>query len=100
MRSEWNFDTVKSISAMGTFRGSAKDLLMPPGMIMEEADEYADDESTIDTGAATKGSDPLLSNSEASHSTVIIKAPLPPPIELDDDDAPTGRYIYFLQSPR
>lgn len=94
MRSEWNFDTVKSISAMGTFRGSAKDLMMPPGMIPEEDDYDDDDEQTIDTGAATKGSDPLLSNSEASHSTVIIKAPLPPPRELeepaDDDDAPSG----------
>ncbi|KAJ2931750.1 hypothetical protein H1R20_g5373, partial [Candolleomyces eurysporus] len=94
VRSDWNFDTVKSIAAMGTFRGSAKDLLMPPGMIPEESDDFDDTDDSIDTGVATKGSDPLLSNSQASHSTVIIKSPIPPvrdaDITLDDDDAPTG----------
>lgn len=98
MRSDWNFDTVKSISAMGTFRGSARDLLMPPGMIPEE-DDFDDTDESIDTGGATQGSDPLTSsgigsNSHAAHSTVIIKAPLPPPLDLDpatlEDDAPKG----------
>lgn len=94
MRSDWNFDTVKSISAMGSFRGSAKDLLMPPGMIPEESEESDNDESTIDTGGATKGSGGVLSNYEASHSTVIIKEPLPPPADLDaplEDDSPSGK---------
>ncbi|KAJ8509313.1 hypothetical protein ONZ45_g8507 [Pleurotus djamor] len=89
MRSEWNFTTVKSVSAMGTFRSMAKDLTMPPGMIPDEDDEDAyaaeDDRSTIDSGAATKGSDPLVngigSNLSAAHSTVIIKPP--PSVEKD-----------------
>ncbi|KAF5387828.1 hypothetical protein D9615_000411 [Tricholomella constricta] len=84
MRSDWNFDTIKTSSAMGTFRTMAKDLDMPMGMVPDE-DELSDDEGhgSIDTGAATKGSDPLTSgrlgmNSQAAHSTVIIKSPLPP----------------------
>ncbi|KAF4574611.1 hypothetical protein EYR40_005641 [Pleurotus pulmonarius] len=110
MRSEWNFTTVKSVSAMGTFRSMAKDLTMPPGMIPDEEDEDAyaaeDDRNTIDTGGATKGSDPLVNgglgmNHDAAHSTVIIKPP-PAPIEKDlpallaeatstpSDDVPQG----------
>ncbi|EAU84785.2 STE/STE20/YSK protein kinase [Coprinopsis cinerea okayama7 len=92
IRSDWNFDTVKSMGAMGTFRGSVKDLGMPTGMILE-ADESDDGETSIDTGAATKGSDPLLSNSQAAHSTVMIKNPPPHLAESDDiadDDIPNG----------
>lgn len=84
VRSDWSFDTVKSNAAMGTFRSMAKDL-MPPGMEVDE--EYIDDDEgyddgeqgSVDTGAATKGSDPLTgstgigSNLQASHSTMIIK---------------------------
>ncbi|TFK28741.1 STE/STE20/YSK protein kinase [Coprinopsis marcescibilis] len=96
MKSDWNFDTVKSLGAMGTFRGSVKDLGMPPNMIPEE--ESDDGEDSIDTGAATKGSDPLSAsigiNAHASHSTVLIKNP--PPLaesDLDDNDIPSGRLI-------
>lgn len=99
VRSDWNFDTVKSMAALGTFRGSAKDLMMPPGMIPEESDDFDDTDDSIDTGVATKGSDPILSNSQASHSTVIIKSPIPPvrdaDITIDDDDAPTGKIVVF-----
>lgn len=80
MRSDWNFDTIKSTSAMGTFRSMAKDLVMPPGMELDEEDEDNDDEAygSIDTSGATKGSVPLTAgglgmNSQAAHSTVIIK---------------------------
>jgi len=71
---------------MGTFRGSAKDLMMPPGMIPED-DEEDDTDESFDTGASTKGSDPLNgvgTNAQASHSTVIIK---PPVLPLSDADA-------------
>ncbi|KAG5652433.1 hypothetical protein H0H81_005029 [Sphagnurus paluster] len=80
MRSDWNFDTVKSSSAMGTFRTMARDLDMPMGMVPDE-DYVSDDEGhgSIDTGAATKGSDPLVgsglgTNPRPAHSTVIIKS--------------------------
>ncbi|KAF8076385.1 Ste20-like serine/threonine kinase [Lyophyllum atratum] len=77
MRSDWNFDTIKS-SAMGTFRTMAKDLEMPVDMIPDE-DEMSDEEGhgSIDTGGATKGSDPLV----GAHSTVIIKSPHTPSFE-------------------
>ncbi|RDB22823.1 Serine/threonine-protein kinase svkA [Hypsizygus marmoreus] len=78
MRSDWNFDTIKSTVAMGTFRSMAKDLPMPRGMERDDDDMSDYDEGSIDTGAATKGSDPLVGgglgiNSQAAHSTVVIK---------------------------
>lgn len=88
MRSEWNFDTIRSTaSAMGTFRGMAKELSMAAPPVDEEGEEALeiDDEddsprqSSIDTAGATKGSDPhfvhggLGSNADAVSSTVIIK---------------------------
>jgi serine/threonine-protein kinase 24/25/MST4 len=85
-RSDWIFDTIRSSAVMGTYRSMAKDLLSSPGSIPDENDEDDDSheggQGSIDTGAATKGSDPLTSsalgmNAEASHSTIIIK-PLPP----------------------
>ncbi|KAG6854785.1 hypothetical protein C0991_001212 [Blastosporella zonata] len=88
MRSDWNFDTVKSSSAMGTFRTMAKDLDMPLGMVPDEGDEASDEEfhGSIDTGGATKGSDPKVAgaigmSAAAAHSTVIIKSPHPPSSE-------------------
>ncbi|KAG7449212.1 Pkinase-domain-containing protein [Guyanagaster necrorhizus] len=82
MRSDWNFDTLRS-SAMGTFRGMAKDLVsssLSPD-IDEEPEELDADEghSSVDTVGATKGSgDPIVEgglgmNTQAGHSTVIIK---------------------------
>ncbi|KAJ7904515.1 STE/STE20/YSK protein kinase [Mycena olivaceomarginata] len=89
VRSDWNFDTIKSVSAMGTFRSMAKDLAMPPGMELDEEDEYSDPEEmngSIDTGGATKGSDPIHigMNSQAAHSTVIIR-PSRSPSESEKD---------------
>ncbi|PPQ77734.1 hypothetical protein CVT25_011169 [Psilocybe cyanescens] len=97
MRSDWNFDTVKTMSALGTFRGTINDLSMPPGMVAEDDDESlydADGQESIDTGAATKGSDPIGSNPlgmnpDAAHSTVIIKTPLSQDIP-DPEEAPPG----------
>ncbi|KAJ4481537.1 Ste20-like serine/threonine kinase [Lentinula edodes] len=80
IRSDWNFDTIKTSSIMGTYRNMAKDLSS-----MSEAyeDEFIDSglPSTIDTAAATKGSDPIAngrigSNFDAAHSTVVIKSPV------------------------
>ncbi|TFK55706.1 Pkinase-domain-containing protein [Heliocybe sulcata] len=91
MQSDWNFDTIKTSSAMGTFRGMAKDI-MPAGMIPDE-EEYSGDESgyedevrpSVDSSAATKGSgvSSLGMNSRAAHSTMVIK---PPPDARDIPD--------------
>ncbi|KAL0949993.1 hypothetical protein HGRIS_010004 [Hohenbuehelia grisea] len=90
IRSDWNFETIKSMSAMGTFRSMAKDLApMPPGMIPDEEDEYQSDggNASVDTAAATKGSDPLVNglgmNSQAAHSTVIIRPPRSAAVDQD-----------------
>lgn len=91
MRSDWNFDTVRTTSAMGSFRSMAKDLEMPPGMELDEEDEDDDeDRGSVDTGAATKGSDPLTHsgigmNLQAAHSTVIIKPPRAPSSSSEKD---------------
>ncbi|THV08557.1 STE/STE20/YSK protein kinase [Dendrothele bispora CBS 962.96] len=85
IRSDWNFDTIKTSSVMGTFRGIAKDLAL--STTSEESDDgeesyiVNDACGSIDTGAATRGSDPLLegglgSNAAAVHSTVLIKNPI------------------------
>ncbi|KAH7914354.1 kinase-like domain-containing protein [Hygrophoropsis aurantiaca] len=81
IRSDWNFDTIKSTSVMGTFRSVAKDLM--PEMddedyIDDEPSVYEEDAGSIETGAAVKGSDPLGSNGigmnyQAAHSTMVIK---------------------------
>lgn len=90
MRSDWNFDTVKSMAAMGTFRGSIKDLGMPPGMIPEDGEESDDGEASVDTGLATKGSDPihhhLGTHPEAAESNTVVIKSLP----VDDEDIPSS----------
>ncbi|EJD01512.1 Pkinase-domain-containing protein [Fomitiporia mediterranea MF3/22] len=108
VRSEWIFETVRSKSggsATNTYRSlaqvhfGANGAAMPPGMIPDDDASYYDDEGEIeglapieesedsyDSGAATKGSEERLSgagarlgmNDEASHSTVVIRPPLPP----------------------
>ncbi|EJD48435.1 Pkinase-domain-containing protein [Auricularia subglabra TFB-10046 SS5] len=90
LRSEWNFDTVKS-AAMGTYKSAARDVLMlqegaghrqsymdPDGEFGEIGDE---DDDPFDTGGAVKGSDVgangIGMNPAAAHSTVVIRpAPL------------------------
>lgn len=95
MRSDWNFDTIKTASAMGTFRGMAKDI-MPPGMVADE-DEYSENGSmyeeetrpSIDTSLATKGSETtgIGMNLQAAHSTMVIK---PPPDAMPIPDLAAG----------
>lgn len=87
IRSDWNFDTVKSTSIMGTFSSVAKDLM--PEMDDEDMGDvepsiYEDDEGSIETRGAVNGSAPLGSggigiNISAAHSTVAIKTPLDEP---------------------
>lgn len=94
LRSDWNFDTIRTSSAMGSLRSMAKDL-MPPGMVPDEEEEYEsslyDVRPSIDTGAATRGSDGLAGsalgmNAQAAHSTVIIR-PIRSPV--DEKDVPS-----------
>ncbi|KAG2118745.1 kinase-like domain-containing protein [Suillus discolor] len=87
IRSDWNFDTVKSTSIMGTFSSVAKDLVPDmddEDMGDEERSIYEDDEGSIETGGAINGSAPSGSggigiNIGAAHSTVAIKTPLDEP---------------------
>lgn len=96
LRSEWNFDTIKSsASAMGSFKSMAKDLMvmpMPPGM--EEDPQYISDDDegltpieedeSFDTAAAVRGSDSYIHSRStgigisalAAHSTMRI-TPIP-----------------------
>jgi len=85
MQSEWMFETIKTNSAMGTFKGVAKDV-MQTGVVPDpdEEDELViedpagyDVRSSYVSGAATRGSDPLVIgfNVDAVHSTMVIKAP-------------------------
>ncbi|KAI9513312.1 Pkinase-domain-containing protein [Russula earlei] len=63
LKSEWNFETIKSTAAMGSFRNMARDLERP-GVIPDEEDEdavssfgTAGDGDSLNTDAATRGSD-------------------------------------------
>ncbi|KAJ7068274.1 STE/STE20/YSK protein kinase [Mycena amicta] len=108
IRSDWNFDTIRSsASAMGTFRSMAKDLVMPPGMELDEEDEDEDDEghASIDTGGATKGSDPIPIGSgigmlsQAAHSTVLIRSPTSPVPTLSEDNSSADTHSDVPQTP-
>jgi len=88
IRSDWNFDTVKSTSVMGTFSSAAKDLIpeMDDGDMSEELSIYEEDQS-IDTGNAVYGGSAFGSveariNQHAAHSTIRIQ------VVRDDEDPP------------
>jgi serine/threonine-protein kinase 24/25/MST4 len=91
LRSDWNFDTIKSSAAMGSLRNMAKDLLTPGMELQEDVEDedsdYEPGDGSIDTTAATQGSDPPIGglgmNSQAAHSTVIIKPSRIPGTEKD-----------------
>lgn len=80
IRSDWNFDTIKSTSVMGTFRSAAKDLVPEieiDDLAVDDQSVYEEDQESFDTGGAVKGStiiDPnsVRINSRATHSTVRI----------------------------
>ena len=97
MRSDWNFDTVKTMSALGTYRGTVNDLL-PSAMVFEENESFDDTEEhgSIDSENATRGSDPILGigmNLDAAHSTVVIKPPRSPEPVDPSDEAPSGTFL-------
>ena len=87
LKSEWNFETIRSTAAMGSFRSMAKDLARP-GVIPDEDEEEAslfgtaNDGDSLDTDAATKGSEipPSLSGTgseiQAQNNTVIVRSQL------------------------
>lgn len=75
MRSEWNFDTIKSGSMLGSYTSIAKELARTPTAELDEDQAFG--VGTLDSDGATKGSNPIKgsigSNMDAAHSTVIIK---------------------------
>lgn len=87
LKSEWNFETIRSTAAMGSFRSMAKDLVRP-GVIPDEDEEAvslfgtAEDGDSVDTDAATKGSEipsnPGGTGSEiqAQSNTVVVRSQL------------------------
>ncbi|KAI0254783.1 STE STE20 YSK protein kinase [Lactifluus subvellereus] len=92
LKSEWNFETIRTTAAMGSFRSMAKDLV-PPGVIPDEDEEAAslfgtaEDGDSLDTDAATRGSDIPLNSGvtsseiQAGHNTVVIRSQLVAPHE-------------------
>lgn len=103
MRSDWNFDTVKTMSALGTYRGTVNDLL--PSAMVSEDNESSDDGETlesINSEGATRGSDPIIGigmNAEAAHSTIIIKPPSSPEAIDTPDEALSGTVLYSTSCP-
>ena len=87
LKSEWNFETIRSTAAMGSFRSMAKDLERP-GVIPDEDEEAvslfgtAEDGDSLGTDAATKGSEissnPGGSGSEiqAQNNTFVVRSQL------------------------
>ena len=99
MRSDWNFDTIKSMSALGTISGTVNDLL-PSAMVSEDNELFDDSEvnGSIDSKVATNGSDTNIGigmNLDAAHSTVIIKAPHSPAIDTTDETL-SGTALYLM----
>ncbi len=90
LKSEWNFETIRSTAAMGSFRSMAKDLVRP-GVIPDEDEEEvslfgtAEDGESLDTDAATKGSEippnpgGTGSETQAQHNTVVVRSQLASP---------------------
>lgn len=87
LKSEWNFETIRSTAAMGSFRSMAKDLVRP-GVIPDEDEEAVslfgtvEDGNSLNTDAATKGSEippsPGGTGSEiqAQRNTVVVRSQL------------------------
>jgi serine/threonine-protein kinase 24/25/MST4 len=87
LKSEWNFETIRSTAAMGSFRSMAKDLVRP-GVIPDEDEEAVSlfgtaedgDGDSMDTDAATKGSEippntgATGSEIQAQNNTVIVRS--------------------------
>ena len=93
IRSDWSFDTVKSMSALGTYSGTVNDLL-PSAMVSQDNEPFDDSEvnGSIDSEGATNDSDLITGigmNLNAANS-IIINAPRSPgPIDTTDEGART-----------
>jgi serine/threonine-protein kinase 24/25/MST4 len=99
MRSDWNFDTVKSMSALGTYSGTVNDLL-PSAMVSEDSEPFDEVNGSIDSEVATNGSDPIGMNLDTAHSTVIIKTPSSPgPVDTTDENVSGTAYFNVLTYP-
>lgn len=76
-QSEWMFDTVRSAAAMGTYRSMEKDLIAHHDVDPSDHDDDSmygvRQQESFDSGAATRGSEPLMRLPDAVHSTVAIK---------------------------
>lgn len=96
MRSDWNFDTVKSMSALGTYSGTVNDLL-PLAMVTEPFDD-GEVNGSIESVVASNGSDSIIGigmNLDTAHSTVIIKTPSSPgPVDATDETV-SGTVLYL-----
>lgn len=98
LRSDWNFDTIRSNAAMGSLRSMARDIITP-GSIPDEEEYLEEDPSLYDASsvvdsnvATTRGSNlppparaALGMTDEGAHSTVIIRS-LP---TADEKDLPS-----------
>ena len=88
------------MSALGTYSGTVNDLL-PSAMVSEDNEPFDDGEvnGSIDSEAATNGSDPIIGigmNSDTlTHSTVIIKTPSSPGLVDTTDETVSGTAFYL-----
>lgn len=76
LRSEWNFETVKSMTGVESVHSVQDTIGEIDDEVFTEEDEEVVDGQSVDTGAATNGSEPLAGigmNLAAAHSTVVIK---------------------------
>lgn len=78
LRSEWNFETVKSMVGVESMHGVLKESIgeIDDEVFLDEENIEAEDERSLDTSAAAMGSEPLSGigmNMQAAHSTVMIK---------------------------
>ena len=80
IRSDWNFDTIKSTSVMGTFSSAAKDLIteIEDEIMSDEGPSIYEEDQPIDTvdDALALG----MINQRAAHSTIRIQ------VACDDED--------------
>ena len=83
LRSEWDFNTIRTSSAMGSLRSMAKDL-MPPGMIPD--DDYVIDEGD-EHGAYDEDEDGEDSDT-APPPNLTRKTPRAAALVEDEDEVP------------
>lgn len=98
MKSDWNFDTVKTISALGSIRGTLHELSLNPNVVAEEGgfdDNVLRNTTEPDSSTSTNGSDQTAANdpgvnSDPVLSTVIIKSSRIGQ-ETANDETPSGK---------